>query len=341
MTRFIAVMSSLLLLAAGDGTAQRRQGWVLPRTSWGDPDLTGTWTTTQMSGVPIERPHRFGSRQTLTYEEFAELGKQAKRQAQIDAAEFDVSTATTAPNASEFVDRLEGRVTAVNFLGPDPRWNEPGTPSRRTSLIIDPPDGRFPPLTAGGQQRAERLAERRAHPGSMSDRTLYPRCVTRGVIGSVLPMIIDSGNAIAQAPGYVVIRHEMIHEARVIQLGRRKPLSSTIRQYMGDSRGRWDGDSLVIDTRNLREGVGVFFNGGGAATLSSQAHIVERLSRTSIDTIRYEVTVDDPGTWTRAWTMAFPWHRDQNYTLFEYACHEGNQAMRNILAAERALSSDR
>jgi hypothetical protein len=341
MQRFVAAAACCLLFAAGSGTAQRTQNLVAPRTSWGDPDLAGTWTTTDMSGVPIERPHRFGNRQLLTDEEFADLRKQMETQAQIDAADFDLAAVPAAPNVGEFGDRLEGRVTAVNFLGPDPLWYERGTPSRQTSLLVDPPDGRFPPLTAGGQQRSEQLARRRARPVTMSDRTPYPRCLTRGLVGSVLPMITDSGNDIVQAPGFIVIRHEMIHEARVIPLDNRRHIAPTILQYMGDSRGRWDGDSLVIETRNLRENVGVNFNGGGATTLSSQARIVERLTRTSVDTIRYQVTVDDPGTWTRSWTMAFPWHRDESYQLFEFACHEGNRAMRSTLAAELAQSGGR
>jgi hypothetical protein len=133
----------------------------------------------------------------------------------------------------------------------------------------------------------------------------------------------------------------MIHEARVIPLDNRRHVSPAILQYMGDSRGRWEGNSLVIETRRFRDNVGVFFNGGGATTLSSQARIVERLTRTSFETIQYELTVDDPGTWTRPWTMAFPWHRDENYTLFEFACHEGNRAMAHTLAAEAAQSGGR
>ena len=253
-----AVFDKTVWVAVAALSAQGPAREAVPRTAWGDPDLTGTWTTTAMSGVPLERPAQFGTRTTLSDDELLALASRLKRQAEIDAADFDHALVTGETLAGqEFRDRLEGRLATVNPIGPDPVWVERGSPSRQTSLLVDPSDGRFPPLTSDAQRRAKELAARRAAPKTQSDRNLYPRCVSRGLVGSALPMITDSGNDITQAPGYVVIRHEMIHEARVIPLDGRAHVGPAIRSYMGDSRGRWEGNTLVIDTRNFRPDIGV------------------------------------------------------------------------------------
>jgi hypothetical protein len=229
---------------------------------------------------------------------------------------------------------------------PTPHWQETGKPSRQASLIIDPLDGRQPPLSPEGQARqAQQQAEAKARAARLQgreadsylDRSLYDRCITRGVMGSLLPTIYNNGNEIVQGPGYVVIRNEMIHEARVVPLDGRAPLSASLTSYMGDSRGHWDGNTLVVVTKNLNGMTGVGGNGGGRS--STRLTITERFTQLDKDTLQYTATIDDPGTWTRPWTLSFPWKREAVYGMFEYACHEGNYAMRNMLSASRAAEA--
>jgi hypothetical protein len=297
-----------------------------PRTPWGDPDLQGVWPGTEMVGVPLQRPAQFGTRNVLTEAEFQQRVVQAKEQEDTALAEFDVETADT---------RNAGSVGSAT--SPPPHWLERGKPSRQASLIVDPPDGRQPPQTAEAQKRAAALQEARRGRGpadSYEDRSLYDRCITRGVLGSILPVIYNNGNEIVQAPGYVAIRNEMIHETRIVPLDARPSLPSSIKSYMGDSRGHFEGNTLVVVTTNLNGRNGVGGNGGGRT--SEQITLTERFTLLDADTLQYQVTIDDPGTWTRPWTIAFPWKRDQGYGMYEYACHEGNYAMRNILTGARA-----
>ena len=311
-------------------------GFVQPKTPWGDPDLQGFWPGVDMVGVPMQRPARFGTRNVLTDEEFAQRAKEIKTEEESLLAEIDVFTAEINPNC------------AIRCpTSPQPHWQETGKPSRQASLIVDPPDGRQPPLSTEGQQRQQRAqAEQRTRrerlqgreADSYTDRSLYDRCITRGPLGSLLPTIYNNGNEIVQGPGYVVLRNEMIHEARVIPLDGRAQISSAITSYMGNSRGWWDGHTLVVETTNLNGRTGIGGNGGGQT--SERLKLTERFRMLDKDTLLYQVTIDDPGTWTRPWTLQFPWKREANYGMFEYACHEGNYAMFNILnisrAAERA-----
>jgi hypothetical protein len=164
----------------------------------------------------------------------------------------------------------------------------------------------------------------------------YDRCISRGLLASMFPSGYSNGNQIVQAPGFVVIRHEMIHEARIIPLDGRAHVSPSIRGYMGDSRGRWEGDTLVVDTTNFNGRFGARRNGSDIP-LSDALHVVERFTRTDPETLLYEVTVDDPKTWTGPWTVAYPLKQDFEYGLLEYACHEGNHyAMTNMLSGARA-----
>jgi hypothetical protein len=241
-------------------------------------------------------------------------------------ADFDVSTADT---------RNAGAVGSAT--SPPPHWLERGKPSRQASLIVDPPDGRQPPQVPEAQKRtadAQAARKGRGPADSYTDRSLYDRCITRGVLGSILPVIYNNGNEIVQAPGVVVIRNEMIHETRIVPLDGRPHLTPSIKGYMGDSRGWWDGTTLVVETTNLNGRNGVGGNGGG--TTSDRITLTERFTMIDMNTLQYEVTIADPGTWARPWTIAFPWKRDQSYGMFEYACHEGNYAMKNILTGARA-----
>jgi hypothetical protein len=170
---------------------------------------------------------------------------------------------------------------------------------------------------------------------SAADLDYYDRCISRGVLGSMLPVVYNNGTEIVQAPGYVVIRYEMIHDARVIPLDGRAALPSTFRHYTGEPRGHWEGDVLVVETTNFNGAIGVTGN-GRLQPASDQLRMVERFTRTGPDTIQYEATMHDLKTWTGPWKVSFPLVRDDRYGFYEYACHEGNNAMRNILSGARA-----
>ena len=321
--------------AAAVPIPQPAPGFVQPKTPWGDPDLQGFWPGVEMQGVPLQRPARFGTRNVLTDEEFAQRGRAIKEEEESLVADIDVFTAEVDPQC------------AIRCpTSPQPHWQETGKPSRQASLIIDPADGRQPALSAEGQKRqADLQAEARARRERLQgreadtylDRSLYDRCITRGVLGSVLPTIYNNGNEIVQAPGYVVIRNEMIHEARVVPLDGRDHLPATLTSYMGDSRGRWEGNTLVVVTTNFNGMTGIGGNGGGRS--STRLTITERFTMLDPNTLQYTASVDDPGTWTRPWTLSFPWKREPVYGMFEYACHEGNYAMRNMLSASRAAEA--
>jgi len=316
---FLIVIASVVL------PAMSGQSWTPPKTPWGDPDLQGMWPGNM--GVPLQRPEKLGTRTTLTDEEFAQKEAQASKQAQADSQ----STA-----ASDSVG-----------IGPPSYWVERGTPSRQTSLIIDPPNGRLPPLTAQEQELRKSARGGKGFPGewrgkadSYDDLNVYYRCITRGVLGSIIPVIYNNGNEILQAPGLVIIRNEMIHETRVIPLDGRPHLSPAIRQYMGDSRGHWEGNTLVIDTTNFTDKDAIGSNGAGypgdPGHHSADLKLTERLTRVDADTLNYQATIDDPQTWTRPWTILIPLKRNDHYQLLEYACHEGNIAMGDILSGARA-----
>jgi len=206
------------------------------------------------------------------------------------------------------------------------------------SLVIDPPNGRLPASTPEGAARESTAWRSSWGSGPWDgpeDLGPYDRCISRGVLGSMFPSIDSSGIEIVQAPGVVAIRNEMVHEARIIPLDNRPHLPSAIRSYMGDARGRWDGATLVIETTNFNGRTGARVNGDQNPT-SVQLRVVERLTRTDVETIEYQVTIDDPGTWVRPWTVGFPLKRDPLYVWSEYACHEGNYGLRNVLSAARA-----
>jgi hypothetical protein len=272
--------------------------------------------------VPFERPERFATRALLTDEEYA---------ARIDANEIQVAKDLAPEPESEFSADDPAAINASRH------WLErPDLPSRATSLVIDPPNGRMPALTAEGLQRvAARRGERRRPPESFTDFSNYDRCISRGVTGSIVPVIYGNGTQILQAPGYVAIRNEMIHEVRTIPLDGRPHADPSVRMWMGDSRGRWDRDTLVIETTNFGDRTGLGGNGNGAIH-SDQLRLVERLTRVDADTIRYEFTVDDPQTYTQSWTVGFDLDTKPGYQVYEYACHEGNYGLANMLSAARA-----
>jgi hypothetical protein len=282
--------------------------WMLQRTPWGHPDLTGTFSSDDMRGVPLERPEEFGDRRFLTDEEY-----EAREE-----------------RNNEEVARLDEGGTA--FL------SERGVRSfRQTSLIVSPANGRFPALTPEGEalQAARPARGEEPPPASWLDLRLYDRCITRGVVGSVLPVIYGNGLEIYQTPEAVVIRYEMIHETRVVHLDGRPHVDDGIRTYMGDAVGHWDGDTLVVETANFRGETGIGLNGGGLPTTTA-IKLTERFTRVAEDQIDYEVTVNDPGLYTAPVTIAFPLTTQPNYEVLPYECHEGNEALANILSAARA-----
>jgi len=268
--------------------------------------------------VPFERPREFGERQYLTDDEFKGAQRRATQLRESDNAAFDIDTADRS-NAGQV-----GSATS-----PPPHWLERGTASRRTSMVIDPLDGRVPALTADAGQRpqAEVGTFATALFNSPADLSPWERCITRGVPAAIFPTVYNANTRIVQAPGVVAITYEMIHDTRVIPTDGRTHVAGTIRGYQGDSRGHWEGDTLVIDVTN--------FSAASSYRGSREAlHLTERLSRAGTG-LRYEVTVDDPHTWTRPWTAALDLAPQREH-MFEYACHEGNNAMRNILSASRA-----
>jgi hypothetical protein len=298
----------------------------VPRTPWGDPDLQGIWPSGALITVPFERPAEFGTRALLTDQEYAARAAALQQQADDDAAPVSTGTAPS--------------------VNPPSHWLEAGRPSRQASLIVDPPDGRLPPMTEDGKRRAAAWPSTNptAPYARAQDFNIYDRCLTRGVLGSSFPNIYNSGMEIHQAPGLVVIRYEMIHEARVVPLdsssvleARARPhLSPAIRLYMGDARARWDGQTLVVETTNFNGKTGSYGRNGNGNPTSEALKLVERFTRRGAETLEYSVTVEDPRTWTKPWTAAFSLTRDPGYVMYEYACHEGNYAIANILRGFRA-----
>jgi hypothetical protein len=288
----------------------------MPRTPWGSPDLQGTWTSEGELGVPFERPAQFGERPYLTDEEYAARLRETERREEEALAEIDVFTADVS-NAGAV-----GSPTS-----PPPHWLERATQSRRTSLVIDPPNGRLPQRTVQPEVRATGRGGGGRARHSAADFSLYDRCITRGVPNAIFPTIYNANTRIVQGPDFVAITYEMIHETRVIPVdGRTEP--PAFRQMLGNSLGRWDGDTLVIEVTGFTDGMS--YRGA-----SQNARLIERFRRVDEDTLRYELTVDDPETWIAPWTVALDL-KPQPLGLYEYACHEGNYAMRNMLSAARA-----
>ena len=293
------------------------------RTPWGDPDIQGIFTTDDELGVPFERPEQFAGRDSVSDKEFADRQAQAARQAETDAEEF------VAPRTGRGGDGT----------GPPAHWLERGKPSRRTSIVIDPPDGRIPYVNDDARKRNAVAVNSRTSGNGPFDSPrsldLYDRCITRGLPHVIFPTIYNNTSSIVQGPGFVAIRYEMIHDARVIPIDSRPQLSSTIRQYFGDSRGRWEGDTLVVEVTNFPTNM-VNYRGAGG-----NLHLIERFRRVDAKTVRYEVTVSDPGTFSRPWTAMLNLKASTQPDVFEYACHEGNYAMRNILSGARAAEKQK
>ena len=306
----LGVWASLELPTADAQT--RPQGAVSARTPWGDPDLQGEWTAEGEYGVPFERPAQFGTRAVLTDAEYAKRIDDVRIR---DARDL------------ERVDVLSGKVEGPN--APIPHWREYNTTSRRTSIVIDPPDGRIPARVAQARpvpvQRCGSL--QRGEPcDTYEDYGLGVRCIVHGggFPDAMFPAVYNANFRIVQAPGVVAITYELIHDTRIIPLGGARPaLSPAIRMYMGDARGRWEGQTLVVETTNLK---------ATTRGSSSGLRLIERFTRTGRDAIAYQVTFVDPATWTAPWTAGLELKvRPDDAGVFEYACHEGNHYMESAM----------
>ena len=301
-----------MLAQASASAAAKPAKYTAPLTPWGDPDLQGIWSSDREAGVPLERP----TGQDKPRVEGSELDALLERREQ--------QRASTA-----------GTIGGVTGAGPTHWYENWGRRSARTSLVVDPPDGHVPPLTPEAEKRQR---ARTGGAGSFGngpfdrpeDFTLYDRCITRGLPSVMFPAIYNNNTQIVQAPGYVALTYEMIHETRVIPLDGRPFVGERIRGYMGDARARWDGGTLVVETQNFSERAN--YRGTG-----STLRLVERFRRVHHQRLRYEVTVTDPHTFTRPWTAAV--NLGPGVHLYEYACHEGNYAMRHMLSAARAAEA--
>jgi hypothetical protein len=282
-------------------------GWTTPRTTWGHPDLQGIWTSDDMRGVPMARPEDQGARESLTPEAFA--GRAGR----------DEASRNRAVN-QETILRNEFGVRTFGY----------------TSLVVDPPDGRIPALTPAGQARqAAQLGVGTFGTGpfdDFDDFTLYDRCITRGVSG-IMPVLYGNGIQIVQSPTEVAISYEMIHDTRIISLDAlagRPRLGADIRQYMGDARGRWEGDTLVVETANFTDKTNTFGGPHG-----EHLKLTERFTRVDPEMIDYRIRVEDAETFAAPFTLRLTITRQPGYQVYEYACHEGNGAVQYALSADR------
>ena len=306
----MAAVGVLLILLPGVAAAQSAGGGAESgRTPWGDPDLQGFWSTT----TPMERPGEYDGRTALTDEERAELDARA------------ASNRDRQPPP--------GSTGAYNSF-----WVESGKRSTQTSLVIDPPDGQLPPLTDRVRERDARVtASRNAAPDSYTDLNLYDRCITRGLPGAMIPGFYNHNYQILQTPDHVVILVEMIHDARIIPLDGRSHVPERVGQWLGDSRARWEGDTLVVETTNFSPKAderAISNNLHLVHASGQQLRFVERFTRIDADTIDYRFTVAEPLTYQQPWTASIPMSRIEG-PLYEYACHEGNYGLSNILAGAR------
>lgn len=287
----------------------KQAGWKVPRTSWGDPDLRGMWPL-DLGRTPMQRPARFGTRKLMTEEEF--------RQADDAATE------------------MRGRADQedeANKLGSG-NWFESGRSLRQTSLIVEPADGRIH-MNEEGKRRAAGMKSSWSEKefDGLDDFNSLDHCITRGLPSSMIPFPYNNGVRIFQSPGYVVINLELVHETRIIPVDGTPQLPGALRPWLGSSRGHWDGDTLVVETRNFNGKVPMVIVGPSNEPIptSTSMSMVERFTPVSPDQIYYEAWIEDPEVLAQPFKMGFPWRRDDSYQPFEYACHEGNTLVRGYI----------
>jgi hypothetical protein len=320
LAALFTVSAFVILPATATGQGRPAQSratrWEPPRTPWGHPDLQGTWNN--VTATPLQRPNEFKDKAFLTTEEAAEFAaRAAQREAESEAR----------PTAQQTPGQRTGYASSI--------WFETthSLSQNRTSLLVDQEDGRLPPMTPEAQKIAQELAQAaKARPADdPEDRGAYERCISRGMPGAMMPGFYNHNYQIVQTQGYVVISVEMIHDARIIPLDGRSVSRPGLNQWLGNSRGRFEGSTLVVETTGFRRidqrNVAVFGT-------SERGRVIERFTPTGPDSMDYEITVDDPATYTRSWTASIPMSKVEG-PLYEYACHEGNYGLRNILAGHR------
>jgi hypothetical protein len=340
-----AAMATAILLLLGapliaQNTGKTGPAWTPPKKSWGHPDIEGIYTNKDETNTPLERPDGLKGRSVEDFSA-AELQSLAKeRQALAAKIAGGIGCAETGAGPTHWYEHLQGN-------------------GSRPWLIVDPPDGKLPAMTPQAQKREAAIAalndarngEGRAD--SWLDRSMYDRCITRGLPGSMMPAIYGNAYEIVQSPEYVAIRYEMIHETRIIPLdpstgsgspraesrGDNRPkLSPAIQLYMGDARGHWEGNSLVVETTNFTDRTHFGYNN---RYNSQKFTLVERFTPVGPDRLQWQVTFNDPEVWTRPFTFVMPLTRDNSQPVFEYACHEGNLGLEHILSAARAEERQR
>ena len=331
MTRHIAhlaaAISVLSLAAALPAAAQEspaKPAYKAPRTEWGDPDLRGMWPL-EVGQTRMQRDAKYGNQAWLTDEEYA-----------------------VALKAAEAAGKGADNEDKANKLGAG-NWFERGHVLRQTSLIMEPANGRIPPMTPRGEAMAKASHSSWDNDlfSSIKDFNSLDRCITRGMPASMIPFPYNNGVQIFQAPGYVVLNLELIHETRIIPLDGRAAIPPTIKTWLGESRGHWEGQTLVVETTNFNgESPMVIVGPSNDPMMTSTAlHVTERFTPTGPNTIQYEAHVEDPVVLTGPFTISYPWTRNDDYKAFEYACHEGNtlitayiKATNPAFAAERAAA---
>ena len=316
-----------------DGGVPALGSFKVPKTPWGEPDLQGTFNANDLQGIQMQRAQTVGTRYRLNDEEFK--ARVAQRDENV---KNDNSDEFTLERAEEFEARFG---TVGGAVSPPPHWLERArTVSRVSSYVIDPPDGRIPALTpaaqAAAQQRQQAQQARRRQLNGIeaewtTDRSNYDRCISTGVLNSITPKIYNSASRIVQGPGWLAFQNEMIHETRVIPTDGRKQIGAGVKNWMGTSVGHWEGDVLVVETRNIKPESVV--NG---QPLSDEGVLIERFTLADANTLDYRMTVNDPKVYVAPWTLRLPIPREDNYGYFEYGCHEGNYAMHNLLSGSRA-----
>ena len=321
------IVALLVLIAAAITTHAQRassapsSSWTAPRTPWGDPDLQGNYTNKYETSTPFERPKEF----------------EGRRMEDITAPEL----------AAAVTRRQEDTLARAKFFGGDPEGRIGNsaefrdiyeiTRGSRPWFVIDPEDGKIPPLLPEARTRIANTPRTGSFGNgpfnSHEDFSLWDRCITRGLPGSMLPGQYGNSYQIVQGPGFVAIRYEMVHDTRIIPIGNTPRVSSQIRSDMGVPRGHWDGNTLVVETTNFKARSA--YRNADPDTLK----LVERFTRTAPDKIDWTVTVEDPRTWSGPWTFSIPLTMNDQEAIFEYACHEGNQAIKNILSAARTAEA--
>jgi hypothetical protein len=315
-----ALVAAVAIQAVSLAQVRSSSTWTPPRTSWGHPDLSGTYTNKDEANTPLERPDQL-------------KGKNAE---EFSAADLDKLTQERQAVAAKIAGGIGGAETGA---GPTHWYEHLRGSSSRAWLIVDPPDGKIPPMTPLALKREAAYAalndarngEGRAD--TWLDRSLYDRCITRGLPGSMMPAIYGNSYQIVQSPEFVAIRYEMIHETRVIPLDGRPPVGSGSHQYLGDARARGDGSALVVETTNFTSKTHMGYNN---RYNSEKYRLVERFIPVAPNRLQWQVTIEDPDTWTKPWTFTMPLTRDDSQQVFEYGCHEGNLGLEHILSAARA-----